>query len=141
MRPVRQSTRRREPPPPPPPPPAKRRRNDPAASRSPAQKPEQTIRPRKGGNGGQSGFKRKEYKCYLCTNFYAGSKGDLKRHLESRLHKAPSYVCSVEPCLKVFTRDDALKRHMKNAHDYPPNDDENSAETFSKSGSPDCGEQ
>lgn len=97
-------------------------------------KPAKTPRPRKGGNGGQSGFKRKEYKCDLCPNFYAGSKGDLKRHLESRLHKEPSYICLVPPCDKVFTRDDALKRHMKNAHNHPPSEP-------SMSGSPDSNER
>jgi hypothetical protein len=59
---------------------------------------------------------KRQYKCEICPNFFAGSKGDLKRHSESLVHKPPSYVCEMPPCGKKFTRLDALKRHMKNAH-------------------------
>ena len=39
------------------------------------------------------------------------SNGDLKRHLESRAHKAPSYICL--GCDFPYTRTDALRRHLK----------------------------
>ena len=39
------------------------------------------------------------------------SNGDLKRHLESRAHKAPSHIC--HGCDFPYTRTDALRRHLK----------------------------
>jgi hypothetical protein len=43
------------------------------------------------------------------------SQGDLTRHLESRAHKAPSHGC--HGCQFLYTRQDALKRHLKGRPD------------------------
>lgn len=66
----------------------------------------------KGGKRGKKTGKL-QLKCGLCPNFFAASKGDLKRHLESLAHKKPSYIC--ERCGGKFTREDALKRHRLHA--------------------------
>ncbi|KJA17603.1 hypothetical protein HYPSUDRAFT_218786 [Hypholoma sublateritium FD-334 SS-4] len=83
------------------------------------------ARPQPGSTGGADGRRRvperdepekKRYKCDLCVDFYAASKKDLVRHLESRQHKAPSHVCPVPLCQRAFTRTDSLKRHIKTLH-------------------------
>ncbi|KAF8960052.1 hypothetical protein BDZ97DRAFT_1835263 [Flammula alnicola] len=74
------------------------------------------ARKRKGGSGGKGESRRTPYKCPLCPNFYAASGGDLSRHLESLIHKTPSYICEVPGCGKAFTRKDALKRHAIKTH-------------------------
>ncbi|KAF9223311.1 hypothetical protein BS17DRAFT_133625 [Gyrodon lividus] len=53
----------------------------------------------------------KTYPCFLdgCTHICI-SAGDLQRHQQSLRHRAPSYPCLA--CGKVYTRQDALKRHL-----------------------------
>ena len=52
------------------------------------------------------------YACPLkdCSQ-WCKSRGDLRRHLQTKMHMSPSYKC--RQCGAVFTRDDALKRHMR----------------------------
>lgn len=70
----------------------------------------------------ESGFKilrdhsgRALYKCRKCPSFHTKASGDMMRHLESLAHKPPSYHCPKPGCSAVFTRKDALKRHVLNA--------------------------
>ncbi|KAF8886064.1 hypothetical protein CPB84DRAFT_1850208 [Gymnopilus junonius] len=57
--------------------------------------------------------KPKVIQCPKCPHFRARAKGDMKRHLESLAHQPQSYYCSKPGCGKVFTRIDALKRHIQ----------------------------
>ncbi|KAF9478833.1 hypothetical protein BDN70DRAFT_879423 [Pholiota conissans] len=90
-------------------PPLKRKLNDTDASSTTTLEPVKVQRVNKGN-------RRRQYKCPECPDFYANSKGDLKRHGESLAHKNPSHFCMFEGCEKKFTRHDALKRHMNKTH-------------------------
>ncbi|PPQ83516.1 hypothetical protein CVT25_007007 [Psilocybe cyanescens] len=63
---------------------------------------------------------KKYFQCKTCPNHGTYHKGDMTRHQQSVRHKAPSFKCSF--CLKVFTRQDAVKRHMSlpNVHKRKP---------------------
>ncbi|PPQ83510.1 hypothetical protein CVT25_007000 [Psilocybe cyanescens] len=63
---------------------------------------------------------KKYFQCKTCPNHGTYHKGDMTRHQQSVRHKAPSFKCSF--CPKVFTRQDAVKRHMSlpNVHKRKP---------------------
>ena len=49
---------------------------------------------------------------YECScGHWAGTMGDMTRHWQSRRHSEAAFDCKA--CGKVYTRDDALKRHMR----------------------------
>lgn len=63
---------------------------------------------------------KKFYQCKTCPDIGTYHRGDMMRHQLSSKHRPPSFECSL--CLKVFTRPDALKRHLQlvDAHKLRP---------------------
>jgi len=60
-----------------------------------------------------------QYRCDLCLEKIPAQlhvcrrEGDMARHLQSLKHTAKSFFCSNPGCSSGYTREDALKRHMK----------------------------
>ena len=57
------------------------------------------------------------YRCDLCfvkdRIVITTAPGDLQRHLLSLAHKPKSFFCTQAGCNKSYTREDAVKRHLK----------------------------
>ena len=62
-----------------------------------------------------------QFQCTLCLNVglekYCTRTGDMKRHLKSKKHSKNSFACTTYlGCSSTFTREDALKRHIRTIH-------------------------
>ncbi|KZT19631.1 hypothetical protein NEOLEDRAFT_937667 [Neolentinus lepideus HHB14362 ss-1] len=89
-------------------PPKKKQKKSPSQPSKPRSKKRKGQSPKKGTRKlGPPRLKCPREGC----NHYAHAKGDMDRHLESRAHKEPAWVCRM--CTKKCQRADSLKRHCE----------------------------
>ena len=55
------------------------------------------------------------YQCLTCPHIRTPNLGDIKRHFQSLKHQEHSFRC-VPDCGRTYTREDALRRHIKASH-------------------------
>lgn len=55
------------------------------------------------------------YQCLTCPHIRTPNLGDIKRHFQSLKHQEHSFRC-VPDCGRTYTREDALRRHIKTSH-------------------------